>query len=191
MRQVKELHQGHWELADCERCTCSYKTVGPEPDPQSVHRSYYEQCCWLHLEHVLAINDVVQHMQMTATPPANMLVGPDLGYVVEARVVVGWSAGVDVFVPGLNLLVQVDGEHHQSDAQQDVDIKFMRIAQQQQLHVLRLWHQDMYTMPQDILSMVTACMLHKHDLPTIVKCTKSHPLCSRILYSKLVSPNSM
>lgn len=99
-RQAVEQHDGQWQLHDCERCSCSYKTVGPEPSASDVHRSYYEQCCWLYLESVLDRPDVMQHMQAAASPASSMLVGSDHGYVVEARVVIGWRGAVDVYVPG-------------------------------------------------------------------------------------------
>lgn len=186
-RHVSKDDDGQWKLPACERCACSYKTVGPEPNASDVHRSYYEQCCWLHLEHVLDRPEVRHGMKSAAPSGCSMLVGADTGYVVEARVVTGWRGAVDVYVPALRLVVQVDGEHHQSTEQQDTDIKFIQIARQQRFHVLRLWHADLYTMPQDILGMVQNCMQHtctRSVSPSLVKCTRSHPLCTHQVYAK-------
>jgi hypothetical protein len=186
-RQAAEDQDGDLQLHDCERCGCSYKTVGPEPAAGDVHRSYYEQCCWLYLEHVLDRPEVRHAMQESATSECNLMVGPDTGYVVEARVVTGWRGAVDVYVPALRLVVQIDGQHHQSTEQQDTDIKIIQVAHQQSFHVLRLWHADLYTMPQDLLGMVHSCMQHPGTTvsPAIVKCTVSHPLCTQHVYKKL------
>jgi hypothetical protein len=53
--------------------------------------------------------------------------------------------------------------------------------------VLRLWHADLYTMPQDILSMVQNCMQHPGTSvsPSLVKCTRSHPLCKHQVYAQI------
>jgi Protein of unknown function (DUF559) len=187
-RQVAEDHDGNLQLHDCERCGCSYKTVGPEPAACDVHRSYYEQCCWLYLEQMLDRPDVRHVMHASATSDCNMMVGPDTGYVVEARVVTGWRGAVDVYVPALRLVVQIDGQHHQSTEQQDTDIKFIQVAHQQRFNVLRLWHADLYTMPQDLLCMVHSCMHHPAGTgmaPATVKCTRSHPLCTHQVYKTI------
>lgn len=190
-RQAVEDQDGQWQLQECERCSCSYKTRGPAPAACDVHRSYYEQCCWLYLELVLDRPEVRQCMLAAAT--TSMLVGADTGYVVEARVVTGWRGAVDVYVPALRLVVQIDGEHHQSTHQQETDLKFIQVAHQQQFHVLRLWYADLYTMPQDLLCMVHKCMRHPctSTSPGIVMCTSSHPLCTNDVYTAIKSSSNM
>jgi hypothetical protein len=188
-RQVAECeHDAPKQLHACERCGSTYRTFGPEPDASDVHRSYYEQCCWLYLEHVLDMPEVKHGMQASApSAPSgcNMLIGADIGYVVEARVVAGWNAGVDVYVPALKLVVQVDGEHHESAEKQEADAQFIHVAHEQHFHVLRLWYADMYTMPQDLLDMVHKCMHHAVGSPAIVMCTRSHPLCTHHVYQTI------
>jgi hypothetical protein len=112
VRQAKKSKDRLWELLPCERCSCSYMAVGPEPNADGT-RSFFAQCCWKWLEHVLIVSDVLDKMQSLAPSTANMLVGAELGYVVEAKVVTGWKGAVDVYVPALHLAVQVDGQHHQ------------------------------------------------------------------------------
>jgi hypothetical protein len=188
-RQAVKDEAGAWQLHACERCGCSYRTVGPEPAACDVHRSYYEQCCWLYLEHVLDRPDVRHAMQSAASSGCSMLVGPDTGYVVEARVVTGWRGAVDVYVPALKLVIQIDGQHHQSTEQQDTDMQFIQVAHQQNFHVLRLWYADLYTMPQDLLGMVQRCMRHQAGTssmsPAVVMCTISHPLCTHQVYKTI------
>lgn len=100
--------------------------------------------------------------------------GANLGYVVEARVVKGWRAGVDIYVRGLHLIIQVDGEHHDEPAQQTRDASFNTLALKEGHRVLRLHHHDVHTMAIDILAAVNKCM-HSADDPWLL-CTKHHPL---------------
>lgn len=180
VRQHKKLPGGLWELATCERCSCDYKTGGPEPNQQGKGTSsMFAQACWKHMEWVLDAPHVLLQMQLNTDFPTNLLVGADLGYVLEARVVAGWNGGVDVYVPGLKLAVQVDGQHHDGKEQQATDLKFMQVAHQQQLHVLRLWYADLRSMPQDVYNMVHDCIAHVGTgKPAIVRCSKAHPLCT-------------
>lgn len=180
VRQANKNKDGVWELLPCERCSCSYRTVGPEPNTdEKGTSSFFAQCCWKWLEHELIVPDVLLKMQ-SMPYPANMLVGADLGYVVEAKVVTGWKGAVDVYVPALQLAVQVDGQHHHGGAQQTTDLRFMKVAHEQHINVLRLWYADLHSMPQDIRSMVHECIARfaAGRKPAVIKCSRSHPLCN-------------
>jgi very-short-patch-repair endonuclease len=60
--------------------------------------------------------------------------------VVEAKVLRGKFGAADMYVPGLDLIVQVDGEHHGDADQLKKDGRFNDAAVAQQRHVLRLWY---------------------------------------------------
>jgi Protein of unknown function (DUF559) len=158
------------QLTACERCSSSYRLSGPEPTPRDMHRSFWEGVAWLNLEHVLEMGEVKSYMSKKTQQH-----GEDLGYVVEARVVQGWNAGVDIYVPGLKLVIQVDGQHHDEPPQQTRDANFNMLAITGGHRVLRLHFRDVHTMVTDILTAVTRCM-QCTDTPWLI-CTKHHPLC--------------
>jgi hypothetical protein len=58
----KQAADSFGQLSPCERCAIPYRSVGPEPQPNDVHRSYYEQVVWLQLECVLESGPIMQHM---------------------------------------------------------------------------------------------------------------------------------
>jgi hypothetical protein len=58
----KQAADAFGQLSACERCAIPYRSVGPEPQPNDVHRSYCEQVAWLQLECVLESVPVTQHM---------------------------------------------------------------------------------------------------------------------------------
>ena len=152
-RQLQDpKHPG--ELTKCERCTCSYRLC-PEPLPDERHRSYWEQVAWVQLENVLQLKEVQEYMC-----EAGHLHGIDLGYVVEARVVQKWPAGVDIYVPAIHLIIQVDGEHHDDLSQQLKDAKFNELATSHGHRVLRLHYLDVHSFFTAIHSAVRKCMLH-------------------------------
>jgi hypothetical protein len=156
------------QLAQCERCTCSYK-LGPEPLPDDKHRSYWEQVAWIQLERVLQLVDVKHYMS-----GLGHLHGSELGYVVEARIVKGWPAGVDIYVPSINLILQVDGEHHDAPPQQQRDSRFNALAIGAGHRVLRLHHKDVVSFSTDILSAVRKCMQCAQSAWLL--CSQHHPL---------------
>jgi hypothetical protein len=159
------------QLAPCERCTSSYK-LGPQPLPDEKHRSYWEQVAWLQLESVLMLDGVQHHMSAISH-----LHGCDLGYVVEARMVKGWPAGVDIYVPALDLILQVDGQHHDDKAQQVRDSRFNALAACQGHRVLRLYYLDVHTFFNDIRCAVGKCM-QQGTGDSWLHCTRHHPLAN-------------
>jgi hypothetical protein len=54
---------------------------------------------WVQLERVLQLENVQQYMSSKGH-----MHGRDFGYVVEARTVQGWPAGVDIHVPAIHLM---------------------------------------------------------------------------------------
>jgi hypothetical protein len=168
LRQTRDpKHPG--QLTECERCSSSYRLSGPEPMPGQLHRSFWEGVTWLNLENVLEMDAVKSYMSQKTQQH-----GRDLGYVVEARVVKGWNAAVDIYVPGLHLIIQVDGQHHDEPPQQTRDASFNALAISGGHRVLRLHFRDVHTMVTDIHMAVIRCMQSSDD-PWLI-CTKHHPL---------------
>lgn len=173
-------------FAACERCAVGpYRVYPPEPQPHDKRRSYYEITAWLALENVLCKPEVMEHISLTAPAPRNMMLGVDLGYVVEAKVVKMWKGGADVYIPGLNMILQVDGEHHDKEVQQDVDIDFMLMAKQQRFNVLRLYYGDIRRAYAEVAAMVEACMQSCGKEQPVARCSKNHVLLQHAMYNKL------
>jgi hypothetical protein len=172
-------------LAECERCSVGNYRLHPEPVVDHVHRSFFEQMAWLAVEHALSKPDVMQHIHENSGSPTNMMVGADLGYVVECKVVKGWHGTVDIFAPGLNLIIQVDGQHHDASEQQDKDVAFMCMATKQHYNVLRIHHGDIKHVYADVDNVVHACMLQAAG-GIVVRCSGSHVLLQHNRYTELV-----
>jgi Protein of unknown function (DUF559) len=180
LRQVHDPKHPE-QLKKCERCTCSYRH-GPQPLPDERHRSYWEQVAWVQLEKVLQLHEVQSYMSAKGH-----MHGVDLGFVVEARIVQKWPAGVDIYVPAIHLIIQVDGEHHDEASQQVKDAGFNDLATGQGYRVLRLHHLDVHSFFTDIHAAVNKCMQCTDDRWML--CTKHHPLTSS--HSAPTNPNNV
>jgi very-short-patch-repair endonuclease len=182
---VKQLdapkNQGCPMLFACERCSVGEfeGLLGPQACPEDMHRSKWEQWCWLNLQRVLDHEAVKQHMQQAMPAPHNLLVGPMLGFVVECKAVVGWPACVDIFIPTLRLAIQVDGEHHDLAPQQEIDKRFMQQAQGQGMHAFRLSYKDQHNTFQLLWDVIKLCMQHQPGHACISMVSPSHPMLSR------------
>jgi hypothetical protein len=170
-------------LTACERCSVgAYRQHPHDPQTHDKHRSRYEILTWLAVEAALCTRDVEKHI-VACAPPHNMMVGVDMGYVVEAKVVKGWTGGVDIFVPGLNLLIQIDGEHHDDACQQDKDLAFMCLAVQQKFNVLRVHYNDIMWVHKVVADMFTACIMqHAGNTTPVARCSMSHVLLSHVQF---------
>lgn len=135
-----------------------------------------ELCTWRAIEKSLCTPAVVNHIMNTSATPYNMLVGENLGYVVEAKVVKHWVGAADIFVHGLNLIIQVDGEYHKDKVQQDKDIDFMLVAVQQHFNVLRVFYTDVRFVQNEVDGVVAACMQLAAGSRPIAKCSMTHVL---------------
>jgi very-short-patch-repair endonuclease len=160
-------------MSACERCSCAYK-LGPAPLPSDIHRSYYEQVAWLNLEHVLASAEVMQYMSAAG----NLLHGRDLGYVVEVKVLRGKYGKADIYIPSIDLIIQVDGEHHDTASQQTTDARFNTEAVRQHRRVLRLCYKDVCDFLGVIRSVVHQCIASRDAW---AKCTVQHPAKGMLL----------
>jgi hypothetical protein len=135
-KQVEDSkHLG--QLSACERCPCTYRLQGPQPQPDELHRSYYEQAAWLQLERVLETDDIVQYMSAKGS-----VHGQELGYVVEVKILRGKFGKADIYVPSIDLIIQVDGEYHKLPGKLNTDAMFNAEAVSQGRRVLRLWYMD-------------------------------------------------
>jgi len=172
-------HSASKQLFPCERCSVGdfEGVLGPQSCPEDIRRSKWEQWCWLNLQKVLAHKQVVQHMQQALPASQKALVGPVLGYVVECKAVPGWNACVDIFVPALNLAIQVDGEHHSKPVQMAIDERFMHTAAQHGIHAFRLSCEDHTKHTYMLLwHVVGLCMQHKPGQPCISRYSPKHPI---------------
>jgi hypothetical protein len=187
MKQL-QLPTSNGMLQRCERCSVgNYAKHGPDVVPDDKHRSIWEQLAWLAIECTLSEHIVSNHIiaANNASPIAE-LVGPQLGYVVEAKVLPGWQGCVDIYVPGLQLIIQVDGGHHDSDVhgQQQRDMRFLALAHKHRFHALRVSHLDDRSMHHDIKTMVHDCMACNGDA-IISRLSPTHPLLLNPNYKAL------
>jgi very-short-patch-repair endonuclease len=171
-------------LSPCERCSVGNYRSCPEPQAD-LHRSYFELMTWLAVEHALCTPAVDHYITTNATQPMNMMVGRELGYVVEPRLVQKWNGSVDVWVPGLHLIIQVDGQHHDEDHQQDKDVSFMVMAVQQGFNVFRMHYQDIKYVHAEVAAIAHACMLREPGC-VVARCSRSHVLLQHKQYMALI-----
>lgn len=153
----------------CPRCQHNYRQLGPSTSTE-VHRSYAEQVAWIHLENVLRSPQLLVWMCSFG----DGMFGHDMGYVVEVRVVKGWMGKVDIFVPHLKFIIQVDGNHHQQGKQLWTDSMFNAKAVHDGHRVLRLFHSDAKAFDSFINKAVHRCIQDMNI--TWVMCTPHHPL---------------
>jgi hypothetical protein len=173
------------KLTPCERCSVGNYRLHPEPQPD-VHRSFFELMTWLAVEAALCTPAVMHYITTTAPHPMNQMIGRDTGYVVECRLVHGWKGNVDIWIPGLNLIIQVDGEHHDDAAHQDTDLAFITVAVQQRFHVLRVHYQDLKYVHDEVFAMVNDCMRCMQPR-VLARCSRSHVLHQHKAYASVVS----
>jgi hypothetical protein len=157
-RPIKHAHLCG-KMNECERCL---------KDTTDVHRSVWELAAWEQLEVVLQQPHVQLYMRLKGASTG--LWGADLGFLVEAKVLGGKRGATDVYIPVLNLLIQVDGEHHNEAGQLVVDSRFDMDAQQQGRRLLRLHHSDAISF---------SAYIHY----AVVKCIRS-PAASWVLYTR-------
>lgn len=178
---------------DCYRCAnASYLVVGPQPASNDTKRvaSYGMQQAWLALEAVLVTQDVAMRLLERAGTCAvgSLMHGKNMGYIVEAKVLQGTYGAADAFVPLLNLVVHVDGEHHAKNVDQVVkDDKFNAECTRQGRSAVRLyWSRELPThYYQEITEAVERCFAS--EKPFILY-SRNHP--NRPLPPEIVTNNS-
>ncbi len=70
----------------------------------------------------------------------------------------GRFGAADMYVPSMDLIIQVDGEHHAAAEQLERDGRFNDAAAAQQRRLLRLWHADIAVFREEILAVVSMCL---------------------------------
>jgi hypothetical protein len=160
-RPIKQAHLSG-RMNECERC------FGHTTD---VHRSTWELCAWRQLEVVLEQPRVHQYMRLKGQSIG--LWGGDLGFLVESKVLGGKRGACDVYIPVLNLLIQIDGEHHDKVDQLVVDSRFDSDAKQQGRRLLRLHHSDANNFCAYIYYAVEMCI--RSPAASWVLYTRHHP----------------
>lgn len=129
-RPIKHAHLCG-KMDACERCFSA---------TSDLHRSEWERGAWKTLEVVLEQPRVCAYMRLAGQ--STDLWGGDRGFLVEAKVLGGKRGASDVYIPVLNLLIQIDGEHHDKAHQLVVDSRFDLDAKKQGRRLLRLHYAD-------------------------------------------------
>ena len=151
----------------CDRCNI---TLHP------MRRSQYEAYSWAQLEHTLETPMVMQFMSQAGST----LHGKHLGYVVEAKVLRGRFGAADMYVPALDLIIQVDGQHHELPAQLSVDARFDCEAHRQNKALLRLCYHDQLAFHKVFPQALHMCMQRQQTATTgLAMYTASHPQSTR------------
>jgi very-short-patch-repair endonuclease len=101
------------------------------------------------------------------------LCGKDLGYVVEVKVLKGRFGKADVYVPSIDLIIQVDGEHHNMPHQLSVDARFNAEGVSQSRRVLRLYYKDVSSFRSAIHNAVHSCITDPTAAWAV--CSSQHP----------------
>lgn len=128
----------------CIRCKNGYKGRGyAQPSSRGQrNQSYFVQTAWLALDTCLVDNRLVHDTILQ--PASDSLTGPDFGYVVEAKILGGTYGAADIYVPLIDLIIQVDGQSHDHPTQKAVDARFDNECMAQGRNVLRLhWYKDL------------------------------------------------
>jgi hypothetical protein len=154
------------ECLSCDRCN---KSV------HSAHRSKYEAYAWDLLECTLDQATVCEFMY----EGSDSLYGKCLGFVVEAKVLRKRFGAADIYIPALDLIIQVDGQHHDSPTQMGKDARFDAEAHGQGRALLRLHHLDECAFHKAIPKAVQLCMERCQPTTGLVMYTDSHPQSSR------------
>lgn len=154
-RRIKDFAKGHsgseqqYAGGPCYRCNSKVQSGKRKGFGEPTGSGWVDDA-WKALEALLDSPEIAYRMQsMTALAHADVhgLCGKRLGFVVEAHVVPGERAA-DIYVPWLNLVIQVDGECHSKkrkrgkDTNMDSDKKFVAACKLHKFHLLRLWWDD-------------------------------------------------
>ena len=145
-----------WKAHGCLRCDRCDRSLHP------TQRSRFEKYAWDQLEHTLVQSDVRQFMSHRMPH----MHGRDMGYVVEAKVLRGKFGAADIYIPSLDLIIQVDGQHHDNSKQLETDARFDAEAYRQGRALLRLHHEDMLAFHIIILPAVMLCMQRSKNAST-------------------------
>lgn len=152
----------------CDRCDASLHPA---------QRSRFERYAWEQLQYTLLQPGV--HSFMLGMMPN--LVGMDLGYVVEAKVLRGNLGAADMYIPALDMIIQVDGQHHDKPQQLAKDARFDATVHEQSRALLRLHHEDMLSFHKIIPSAVRSCIQRCQQVvwASLVMYSSAHPQPTR------------
>jgi hypothetical protein len=128
----------HSCTAVCRRCKVGYRN-GVEPCGDRL-ASTYAQRAWLGVEMALELDTVVRKISQHAAYAC--FSGKNAGYAIDVKVLRSRFGAADIYVPALDLVIQVDGEHHDTTHQQSVDMRFNVECMKQGRNLLRLHHRD-------------------------------------------------
>lgn len=70
----------------------------------------------------------------------------------------GTYGAADVFIPALNMIIQVDGQHHDGPTRLAIDARFDAEAHKQGRALLRLHHEDTMAFHRMIPEVVMRCI---------------------------------
>jgi hypothetical protein len=173
----------HVHVGRCLRCDVpGYRLCGPAPNADEKFASYYAQMAWLHLEYALDRDGTRNGMSASQHyHDVHGMVGRDLGLVLEARVLQGNTYGAaDIFVPRCNLIIQVDGQHHDDPQQIQKDHRFNEACKLQLCNLLRLHWKDVGCFGQYIRDAVDQCLGSSANVVFVLATPSSHPMSSDV-----------
>jgi very-short-patch-repair endonuclease len=147
----------------CDRC---------QPLWHPSQRSNFESYAWRLLEHTLEQPSVKRCMQGRMPDMTGQL----MGFVVEAKVLCGKYGASDIYIPALNMIIQVDGQHHSSKYPKQLsrDARFDGEAHNQGRALLRLNHVDEPAWHTIIPNAVAMCMDQLQHGQGVIMYSPSH-----------------
>jgi hypothetical protein len=171
---LRQLHNTG-QVSQCYRCSSFYSLLGPKPSVEK-GMSYFAQYTWMLLDFLL-----VQPTLVTCTPLqpcTGTLTDKDVGYITEAKVLCGSYGAADIYVPVLDLIIQVDGHFHDRLDHINRDQKFDAECIKQHHNLLRLHYQDIGSWGGYIKYTMQLCLMKLQQPPTnmppVVVYTESH-----------------
>lgn len=161
----------------CLRCKNGYMARGVAQPSHHGQRnqSYYVQVAWLALDSCLEDATLVNGTILC--PTDGTMTGMWRGYCVEAKVLKGSYGAADIYVPLVNLVIQVDGQSHDHPTQQEVDMRFNHACQAQGRNLLRLhWFKEL-SFYHEIRKAIQLCISRQQLVaPPLMLYNVSHPL---------------
>jgi len=144
--------------------------------PKAFSGEGHELLCTMLLDFLL-----VQPTLVTCTPLqpcTGTLTDKDVGYITEAKVLCGSYGAADIYVPVLDLIIQVDGHFHDRLDHINRDQKFDAECIKQHHNLLRLHYQDIGSWGGYIKYTMQLCLMKLQQPPTnmppVVVYTESH-----------------
>jgi hypothetical protein len=145
-------------LGRCYRCESGYKEHGPRQPRRQFDittMSWHAQAAWQHMDACLTNMDIVGGTCLE--PSDNTATGAYHGYAVEAKVLSAHSK-LDIYVPLIRLVVEVDASSHDNWGQARKDGDVDDACVDNNINILRLHHTDLLEWGPAIECAMRMCM---------------------------------